>query len=47
MALSCPAGVYNPVPLLGRPDAYDANCYGGKRNGFYGDGMVNAYNVVK
>jgi subtilisin family serine protease len=45
VAQSCPAGVYNPVPLLG--DAYDATCSGGARNGFYGAGMVDAYNVVK
>ena len=42
--LACPAGVYNPVPLL---SGYEANCYGGKVNGFYGHGEVNAYNAVK
>lgn len=47
-AKSCPAGVYNPVPLIAAgPNAYDATCSGGQRNGFYGDGMVNAYNVVR
>ncbi|MGC5334632.1 S8 family peptidase [Micromonospora sp. DT62] len=47
-AISCPGGVYNPVPLIAAgPNAYDANCSGGKRNGFYGSGMVNAYNVVR
>ncbi|SCF10537.1 Subtilase family protein [Micromonospora coriariae] len=44
-AQSCPAGVYNPVPLLGA--AYDATCSGGARNGFYGAGMVSAYDVVR
>ena len=43
-ALPCPAGVYNPVPVL---SGYEATCTGGARNGFYGAGMVNAYNVVK
>ncbi|PWR05622.1 peptidase S8 [Micromonospora acroterricola] len=42
---SCPTGVYNPVPLLGA--AYDATCSGGERNGFYGAGMVSAYDVVR
>ncbi|MEU8047327.1 S8 family serine peptidase [Micromonospora echinofusca] len=47
-AIACPGGVYNPVPLIAAgPNAYDATCSGGKRNGFYGAGMVNAYNVVK
>ncbi|MGC4789312.1 S8 family peptidase [Micromonospora sp. DT178] len=47
-AIACPGGVYNPVPLIAAgPNAYDATCSGGKRNGFYGTGMVNAYNVVK
>ncbi|RLK26041.1 subtilisin family serine protease [Micromonospora sp. M71_S20] len=47
-AISCPGGIYNPVPLIAAgPNAYDATCSGGKRNGFYGAGMVNAYNVVK
>lgn len=43
--LSCPAGVYNPVPLLG--SGYDATCSGGARNGFYGAGMVNAHEAVR
>ncbi|MCW2639581.1 MAG: peptidase and in kexin sedolisin [Dactylosporangium sp.] len=48
VAQSCPAGVYNPVPLIPTgPHAYDATCSGGERNGFYGAGMVDAYNVVK
>ncbi len=42
--LPCPAGVYNPVPAL---NGYSATCSGGKKNGFYGAGLVNAYNVVK
>ncbi|MDT0529039.1 S8 family serine peptidase [Micromonospora sp. DSM 115977] len=47
-AIACPGGVYNPVPLIAAgPNAYDATCSGGKRNGFYGSGMVNAYNVVR
>ncbi len=50
VAQACPAGaVYNPVPLIpAGPNAYDAKCSGVKDyNGFYGAGMVNAYNVVK
>ncbi|MFG2054647.1 S8 family serine peptidase [Micromonospora sp. NPDC048930] len=48
VAQSCPAGVYNPVPLISSgPHAYDATCSGGARNSFYGAGMVDAYNVVK
>ncbi|NJP34461.1 S8 family peptidase [Micromonospora thermarum] len=48
VAQSCPEGVYNPVPLIAAgPHAYDATCAGGERNGFYGAGMVNAYQVVK
>ncbi|SBT42287.1 S8 family peptidase [Micromonospora narathiwatensis] len=48
VAKPCPAGVYNPVPLWpGNPHGYDATCSGGNRNGFYGFGMVDAYNVVK
>ncbi|MFE9655101.1 S8 family serine peptidase [Micromonospora sp. NPDC006431] len=48
VAQSCPAGVYNLVPLHpDGPHAYDATCSGGARNGFYGAGMVDAYNVVK
>ncbi|MBO4207880.1 S8 family peptidase [Micromonospora echinofusca] len=43
--IACPAGVYNPVPLLATN--YDATCYGGQRNGFYGAGMVNAEQAVK
>ncbi|MFB9543052.1 S8 family peptidase [Micromonospora sagamiensis] len=43
--LSCPAGVYNPVPLLGSD--YDATCSGGARNGFYGAGMVDAHAAVR
>jgi subtilisin family serine protease len=42
---SCPAGVYNPVPLLG--SIYDATCSGGARNGFYGAGMVDAHAAVR
>lgn len=46
--LSCPAGVYNPVPLwAGSETAYEASCTGGARNGFYGAGNVNAFNVVQ
>nr|WP_240942451.1 S8 family serine peptidase [Planosporangium thailandense] len=45
---SCPAGVYNPVPLISSgPHAYDATCSGGARNGFYGAGIVDALNAVK
>ncbi|MFC0032961.1 S8 family serine peptidase [Micromonospora chaiyaphumensis] len=49
VAQACPAGVYNPVPLISAtdPHLYDATCSGGARNGFYGAGMVDAYNVVK
>ncbi|GHJ16967.1 S8 family peptidase [Micromonospora sp. AKA38] len=47
-AKPCPAGVYNPVPLIPTgPNAYDATCSGGARNGFYGAGVVDAYTVVK
>ncbi|WP_173059658.1 S8 family peptidase [Phytohabitans houttuyneae] len=42
--LTCPAGVYNPVPLL---DGYEATCSGGQRTSFYGAGNVNAYDVVR
>ena len=42
--LPCPEGVYNPRPGL---DEYLAECTGGTRNGFYGAGEVNAFNVVK
>ncbi|MEV1146973.1 S8 family serine peptidase [Micromonospora sp. NPDC049799] len=45
VAQPCPEGVYNPRPAAG--DTYEATCSGGKRNSFYGAGMVNAYNVVK
>jgi subtilisin family serine protease len=48
VAQSCPEGVYNPVPLSpAGPTAYNATCSGGARNGFYGAGIVDAYNVVK
>ncbi|WP_262286524.1 S8 family serine peptidase [Micromonospora sp. MA102] len=49
VAQSCPAGVYNPVPLISatNPNLYDATCSGGERNSFYGAGMVDAYNVVR
>ncbi|WP_439427492.1 S8 family peptidase [Micromonospora sp. LA-10] len=48
VAKSCPSGVYNPVPLIpAGPNAYDATCSGGNRNGFYGAGIVDAYNAVK
>ncbi|QLQ36157.1 S8 family peptidase [Micromonospora robiginosa] len=48
VAQSCPAGVYNPVPLIPTgPNAYDATCSGGNRNGFYGAGLVDAYNAVR
>jgi len=40
-ALECPVGVYEPRP------GYPATCTGGERNGFYGAGNVNAFNVVK
>ncbi|GAB3070163.1 S8 family peptidase [Micromonospora schwarzwaldensis] len=47
-AQPCPAGVYNPVPLIPTgPNAYDATCSGGARNGFYGAGVVDAYAAVK
>ncbi|MFD5865038.1 S8 family serine peptidase [Agromyces sp. NPDC127015] len=42
--IACPDGVYNPVPNL---PGYEATCTGGERNGFYGAGNVNAFNVVK
>jgi subtilisin family serine protease len=42
--LPCPAGVYNPVPLLA---GYAATCSGGQRTSFYGAGNVNAYDVVR
>ncbi|MEU1971228.1 S8 family serine peptidase [Microbacterium sp. NPDC019599] len=42
--LPCPEGVYNPRPTLPQ---YQATCTGGARNGFYGAGNVNAFNVVK
>ncbi|MDG4800571.1 S8 family serine peptidase [Micromonospora sp. WMMD980] len=48
VAKSCPSGVYNPVPLIPTgPNAYDATCSGGNRNGFYGAGVVDAYNAVR
>ncbi|MGR2752618.1 S8 family peptidase [Agromyces arachidis] len=40
-ALECPDGVYEPRP------GWPATCTGGDRNGFYGAGNVNAFNVVK
>ncbi|WP_438853669.1 S8 family peptidase [Agromyces sp. M3QZ16-3] len=40
-ALECPDGVYEPRP------GYPATCTGGERNGFYGAGNVNAFNVVQ
>jgi subtilisin family serine protease len=43
--LACPAGVYNPTPLLG--DRYAATCTGGARTSFYGAGMVNAFRAVQ
>jgi len=42
--IACPDGVYDPRP--GLPE-YQATCTGGQRNGFYGAGNVNAFNVVK
>jgi subtilisin family serine protease len=46
--IACPAGVYNPVPQwVGNETVYEATCTGGARNGFYGAGNINAYNVVK
>ncbi|WP_205859467.1 S8 family peptidase [Phycicoccus flavus] len=46
--LECPDGVFNAVPNHpAGPHAYDATCTGGQRNGFYGAGEVNAYNVVR
>ncbi len=43
-ALPCPEGTYNPRPGL---DQFLAECTGGTRNGFYGAGEVNAFNVVR
>ena len=40
-SLDCPEGVYEPRP------GYPATCTGGERNGFYGAGNVNAFNVVQ
>lgn len=40
-ALECPEGIYEPRP------GWPATCTGGERNGFYGAGNVNAFNVVK
>lgn len=46
--IACPDGVYNPVPNISSgPHAYDATCYGGERNGFYGAGEVDALAAVK
>ena len=42
--LPCPPGVYDPRPTLPQ---YQAVCTGGERNGFYGAGNVNAFNVVR
>ncbi|WP_353826360.1 S8 family peptidase [Agromyces sp. SYSU T0242] len=39
--LECPDGVYEPRP------GWTATCTGGERNGFYGAGNVNAFNVVQ
>ena len=39
--LACPDGVFEPRP------GWPATCTGGERNGFYGAGNVNAFNVVK
>ena len=46
-ALPCPEGVYNPVPKIPSGADYSATCTGGQRNGFYGAGEVNAFNVVR
>jgi subtilisin family serine protease len=51
-AMPCPAGVYDPVPDWPispkmPTNIGPSNCFGGARNGFYGAGEVNAYNVVK
>ncbi|MFD6752576.1 S8 family peptidase [Micromonospora gifhornensis] len=43
----CPAGGYDPVPLLPSATDYTATCQGGTRNGFHGAGIVNAYRAVK
>lgn len=40
-SIPCPDGVYEPRP------GWPATCTGGARNGFYGAGNVNAFNVVK
>lgn len=46
--LACPDGVYNPTPLWpNRETTYEATCYGGKRNGFYGAGEVDALAAVQ
>ncbi|MEU5722099.1 S8 family serine peptidase [Micromonospora sp. NPDC047738] len=55
VAQSCPAGVYDPVPNWPVPippatwphNIGPSYCSGGARNGFYGAGMVDAFNVVK
>ncbi|MEV4132960.1 S8 family serine peptidase [Dactylosporangium sp. NPDC049742] len=44
VSLPCPSGIYNPVPKL---VGFEATCSGGNRNGFYGAGEINAYNVVQ
>lgn len=47
-ALDCPDGVYNPTPLLPNgATRYEAVCYGGERNGFYGAGEVDALAAVQ
>ncbi len=43
----CPAGRYDPIPLIPTGADFTATCQGGTRNGFYGAGMVNAYDAVK
>ncbi|RIV41613.1 S8 family peptidase [Micromonospora radicis] len=47
VARPCPAGGYDPVPLLPSPTAGTATCRGGVRNGFYGAGLVNADRAVR
>ncbi|MFG2060809.1 S8 family serine peptidase [Micromonospora sp. NPDC048871] len=44
---TCPAGRYDPVPLLPNPADYSATCQGGTRNGFHGAGLVNADRAVR
>ena len=46
--LACPDGVYNPTPLWpNNATTYEATCYGGQRNGFYGAGEVDALAAVQ